>query len=217
MISPSSSFWLVRALNCLQNSMMLICAWPSAGPTGGAGVALPAAICSFTEPVTFFAIDPSQDCRLPMDGSTYAPSPIGNQQSKILGDNLLHLPELQLDGCRSSENRDHHLQSLAVFVDLVHHTRKAGKRAFGYAHALVLLELDLELGLVLGLAHAIHDVLHFFFRERRGLLSRADESSDARRGLHDVPDVVVHVHFNQHIAGIEHAFAGVLLAAPNFG
>src|SRR5499427_11132516 len=56
MISPSISFWLVRALNCLQNSMMLICAWPSAGPTGGAGVALPAGICSFTDPVTFFAI-----------------------------------------------------------------------------------------------------------------------------------------------------------------
>src|ERR1700758_5270663 len=56
MISPSNSFWLVLALNCLQNSMMLICAWPNAGPTGGAGVALPAAICSFTEPVTFFAI-----------------------------------------------------------------------------------------------------------------------------------------------------------------
>src|SRR5215831_7427991 len=48
MINPSISFWLVLALNCLQNSMMLICAWPSAGPTGGAGVALPAAICSFT-------------------------------------------------------------------------------------------------------------------------------------------------------------------------
>src|SRR3984885_1383854 len=56
MISPSISFWLVRALNCLQNSMMLICAWPSAGPTGGAGVALPAAICNFTKPVTFFAM-----------------------------------------------------------------------------------------------------------------------------------------------------------------
>src|SRR5947209_7755913 len=57
MISPSSSFWPVRALNCLQNSIMLICACPSAGPTGGAGVALPAAICNFTEPVTFFAIE----------------------------------------------------------------------------------------------------------------------------------------------------------------
>jgi hypothetical protein len=38
--------------------MMLICAWPSAGPTGGAGVALPAAICNFTNPVAFFAMMP---------------------------------------------------------------------------------------------------------------------------------------------------------------
>src|SRR5271166_3265179 len=56
MIRPSSSLALVLALNCLQNSMILICACPSAGPTGGAGVALPAAICNFTEPVAFFAI-----------------------------------------------------------------------------------------------------------------------------------------------------------------
>src|SRR5208337_4220718 len=56
MISPSNSLALVFALNCLQNSMMLICACPSAGPTGGAGVALPAAICNFTEPVAFFAM-----------------------------------------------------------------------------------------------------------------------------------------------------------------
>src|SRR5271157_606703 len=56
MIRPSSSLALVFALNCLQNSMMLICACPSAGPTGGAGVALPAAICNFTEPVAFFAM-----------------------------------------------------------------------------------------------------------------------------------------------------------------
>src|SRR6476620_1211596 len=54
MMSPSSSFALVRALNCLQNSMMLICAWPSAGPTGGAGVALPASICNLTDVCTFF-------------------------------------------------------------------------------------------------------------------------------------------------------------------
>src|SRR6202007_1006980 len=55
-ITLSYSFLCVLALNCLQNSMMLICAWPSAGPTGGAGVALPAAICSLTKPVTFFAM-----------------------------------------------------------------------------------------------------------------------------------------------------------------
>ena len=34
----------VRALNALQNSMMLTPRWPSAGPTGGLGFALPAGI-----------------------------------------------------------------------------------------------------------------------------------------------------------------------------
>src|SRR5690349_5526812 len=34
--------------------MMLICAWPRAGPTGGAGVALPASICNLTDVCTFF-------------------------------------------------------------------------------------------------------------------------------------------------------------------
>src|SRR6267142_3475348 len=47
-ISPTISLLEVRALNCLQNSMMLIWAWPRAGPTGGAGVALAASIWSFT-------------------------------------------------------------------------------------------------------------------------------------------------------------------------
>src|ERR1017187_5790605 len=53
-VSPAISLFCVRALNCLQNSMMLTCAWPSAGPTGGAGVALPASICSLTYVDTFF-------------------------------------------------------------------------------------------------------------------------------------------------------------------
>src|SRR5215472_13789767 len=54
MIRPAISLFWVRALNCLQNSMMLICAWPNAGPTGGAGVALPASICNFTCACIFF-------------------------------------------------------------------------------------------------------------------------------------------------------------------
>src|SRR6185503_10055714 len=47
----------VRELNSLQNAMMLMPCGPSAVPTGGAGFALPAGICSFTNPVTFFAIE----------------------------------------------------------------------------------------------------------------------------------------------------------------
>jgi hypothetical protein len=40
-IRPGSTFW-VWALNALQNSMMFRPRWPSAGPMGGEGFALPA-------------------------------------------------------------------------------------------------------------------------------------------------------------------------------
>ena len=45
----------VAALYCLTNSMMLTPCWPSAGPTGGAGVAAPAWICSLMTAASFFA------------------------------------------------------------------------------------------------------------------------------------------------------------------
>src|SRR5438309_1470453 len=55
-IRPSLACAWVAALNSLQNPMMLTPCWPSAGPTGGDGFAFPAGSCSFTIPVTFFAI-----------------------------------------------------------------------------------------------------------------------------------------------------------------
>src|SRR5258708_28438346 len=54
MMSPSS--FAVFALKFLQKSMMFTPCGPSAVPTGGAGVALPAAIWSFTTAWTFLAI-----------------------------------------------------------------------------------------------------------------------------------------------------------------
>ena len=45
----------VWALNALQNSMMLTPCWPSAGPTGGAGLACPPGIWSLMSVRTFFA------------------------------------------------------------------------------------------------------------------------------------------------------------------
>src|SRR5262245_66671143 len=52
----SPSWLLVWALKPLQNSMRLTPCWPRAGPTGGAGLALPAGICRFTIAWTFFAV-----------------------------------------------------------------------------------------------------------------------------------------------------------------
>src|SRR6266702_2425517 len=54
-IRPGSVF-CVCALNALQNSMMFRPRWPSAGPIGGLGLALPAGTCSLMKPTTFLAI-----------------------------------------------------------------------------------------------------------------------------------------------------------------
>src|ERR1700724_1838252 len=90
MMRPSWSFADVFALKALQKSMMLTPWGPSAVPTGGAGVALPAAIWSFTTAWTFFAMS-----------------------------NLLNLQEIELHGRRTSEDRDHDLQGVPVEVHLV--------------------------------------------------------------------------------------------------
>src|SRR5205085_8143863 len=55
----------VSALNALQKSMMLTPCWPSAGPTGGAGLACPAGICSLMTLMTFLAISTSLVVRAP--------------------------------------------------------------------------------------------------------------------------------------------------------
>jgi hypothetical protein len=54
MINPS---WEeVRSLYSLQKAIMLTPCCPRAGPTGGAGVALPAGICNLIIVFTFFAM-----------------------------------------------------------------------------------------------------------------------------------------------------------------
>src|SRR4051794_17784263 len=76
MISPAISLFCVRALNCLQNSMMLTCAWPSAGPTGGAGGALPASICNLTIALTFFGGAMSRFLRNQLSAPSYQLQPV---------------------------------------------------------------------------------------------------------------------------------------------
>src|SRR5262245_62684590 len=82
----------VCALKALQNSMMLTPRWPSAGPTGGLGLAAPAGICSLISAMTFF-----------------------------MRSRLLHLDEVELDRRGASEDADQHPQLALVRLHLLDH------------------------------------------------------------------------------------------------
>src|SRR3954471_4251850 len=118
----------VAALYALQNSMMLTPCWPSAGPTGGAGLACPAWICSLISPVTFFFGAMSvrflfflgQRCQL----------------------DLRDLVEGQFDGCLAAEDGHQHLELLLFGVDLADRRGQRRERAVHDGDRLADLEVD---------------------------------------------------------------------------
>src|SRR4051812_13409116 len=105
--------------------MMLTPCWPSAGPTGGAGLAMPALICSLTIAASFFffggislasfLVERTRAVRHP-GGFSVRPVPLERAgRWSDLGD----LGERQLHGRLATEDRHQHLELLGVGVDLV--------------------------------------------------------------------------------------------------
>src|SRR5262245_18308443 len=182
----------VRALNCLQNSMMLMPCWPSAGPTGGAGVALPALHCSFTIAWMGLAIDPA---------------PL----------NRLDLKEVQLDRRGPAEDAEHDLHLATLVVDFVHNTREGTERPVDHAHVVADPERLARHRLGLGGFHMAEDAPNLVLLERDRVLSRADEACDARNVLHHVSRLVVQVHLDHHVGREGLALRDLPLAVLHFG
>src|SRR4029079_12645575 len=101
--------------------MMLTPCWPSAGPTGGAGVAAAALICRVTTARTFFF------------GAMFASPPAvqtaATRRPPAVGLDLRHLVEGQLDRCLRVEDVDQHLELGLVGVDLADRAVEVGERA----------------------------------------------------------------------------------------
>src|SRR6267378_2873524 len=171
-INPS--WLLVCALKPLQNSMMLTPCWPSAGPTGGDGFALPAGICSFTIAWTFFIARP------------HASDP-------------LHLVVLELDRRGPAEDRHDHLHPPALGVHVVHHTLEVDERSVDDAQLVAAREHRLGLGLLGTRLHLPEDVVDLVVRQRDRLRPRPDESGDLGRRPHEMPRVVRQLHLDQHV------------------
>src|SRR6185295_9744269 len=160
MMRPSSL--AVLALKALQKSMMFTPACPRAGPTGGAGVALPAGIWSLICPTTFFM-------------KTLSPATL----------ELFHLEEIELHRGGASENRDHHLQGVAVEVDLFDDTLEVREGTVDDTDALPALEGVLRLGLLDRLLDLVEDLIGFLLGQGDGPVAGADEARDLGRVLHE--------------------------------
>src|SRR3954469_18457935 len=100
--------------------MMFTPCWPSAGPTGGAGVAAPASICSLMIAASFF-----------LGG-------ISDSSVLDLGD----LAEGELDRRLAAEDRDEHLELLRVRVDLIDRRGQRGERSVHDGDRLTDLVVD---------------------------------------------------------------------------
>src|SRR5262249_35025942 len=171
-INPS---WLpVWALKPLQNSMMLTPCWPSAGPTGGDGLAFPAGICSLTTAWTFFAMSEPFD-----------------------------LVVLELDRGEPPEDGHHDLQLAPLRIEVVDGALEVHERALAHPHLVALLEGGLELRLLRALLHLPQDALHLVERQRHRPGPRADEAGDLWRRAHEVPRVVGHLHLDEEVPGEE--------------
>src|SRR5687767_3568133 len=115
MISPC---WArVASLNCLTNIAMLTPCEPSAGPTGGAGVAWPAGHCSLILPVISFAI-----------AISFLTRPGGSAREPRRGSDLLHFPVLELDRRRTTEDRHHDAHRALLRGDVLDRAVEAVER-----------------------------------------------------------------------------------------
>src|SRR3712207_130354 len=134
----------VAALYALQNSMMLTPCWPSAGPTGGAGVAAPALIWSLMTAVNRFLGGMTSFFVTGWNGPVARPR---REVRAVAGDRvlrleLLDLVERELDRRLPAEDGDQHLQLLLLGVDLVDRGREGRERAVHDGDRLADLEVD---------------------------------------------------------------------------
>src|SRR5665213_2966755 len=119
----------VAALYALTNSMMLTPCWPSAGPTGGAGVAAPAEICSLMTAASFLDLGGIEKTLV---------RTVRTPTVSCVSD-LRDLIELQLDRGLPTEDGHQHLEALGVEVDLADGGRERRERA---VHDLSLIHIS---------------------------------------------------------------------------
>src|SRR5919112_3461993 len=184
-------FSRVASLNCRTNSPMLTCAWPRAGPTGGAGLACPPVICNFSL------------------RATRRPRPLPIKSSLQLG----YLVEGELHGRLAPEDGDQHLQPRLVHVDVRDGAGEVRERSADDLDGLPDLVVHRGLDLLTRLRLArVQEPLHLGPAQRERRVPGAHDLGHPRRLPDELPGRVVHVHVHQHVTGELALDRGDLLA-----
>src|SRR5918994_5410057 len=185
----------VWALNALQNSMMLMLAPPSAGPTGGAGDAWPAGIWSLMTCRTFFAMTSSIAGRRPWL-TRRGPGPPGLLRE------LLDLVERELGRRLAPEDADEHLEAALLGVDLGDLAGEVRQRPGDDLDALALGEVGPDLRPLD--ARDVEQAVDLGLGKRHGLVLTAAAAYEAGHPggvLHQPQRVRRHVHVDEDVAG----------------
>src|SRR3954452_10419035 len=138
----------VAALYALQNSTMLTPCWPSAGPTGGAGVAGPALSWSLMTAVNRFLGGMTFLLLRDVNAWSWLEGPLAGaraERARRGGEGVLNLGDLgerELDRRLPAEDRDEHLQLLLLGVDLVDRRGQGRERPVHDGDRLADLEVD---------------------------------------------------------------------------
>src|SRR6516162_6675251 len=192
----------VLSLNCLTKAPIFTPCAPSAGPTGGAGVAWPPGHCNLTCAVNCFAIHlPYQSPRVL--ASHVRPkktngNPLGNKFPSCrsirscVASNVVNLPVIHLDAYRTAPHRQFHLDAVSVLgvlglANLLDFAFHVLERAVAYFDLIANIERNLrgrdrrgQLGSFGQLLLAAEHLLHFAVGHRRGSTrqARPDEVAD---------------------------------------
>src|SRR5580765_6460791 len=204
----------VAALYALQNSMMLTPCWPRAGPTGGAGFAAPALICSLMIAASFFLGGIALSFSSSGQAGRVLPGPPTLSLFSIVALDLGDLAERQLDRRLASEDRDEDVQLLVHRVDVADRRRQGGERTVHDRDRFADLVVDGDLRLVAGARTGLarlgqllgaldlgREDLHDLVQGQRGRTrGRPDETGDARGVADRSPRVVGQVHPDEDVA-----------------
>src|SRR6516225_1130935 len=136
-------------------------------------------------------------------GTSRAKAPAYTQPLSNPNLGLFHLIEVQFHRGGTSENSDHHAQRGPIVVDFIYQARKVLEGAFIDLDGFALVKPQAGLGVLRRHFDFVYDAVNLLRSEGAGHLTGPHKPSNTGGRAHQMPTVVVHLHFNQHVSRIE--------------